>query len=194
MPGFFSRDFPIAKSLHIPGRLENIFKKPRNSSRKGRRRMARLRARNDAREARASRRIARSRRVTRRHGFMPRAQPNNNNNSNNNNGNNNNGNNNNGNYNNGNYNNNTNGSGPTTPSSAERRAGWRKRREDEWQASQRERVKAEKRHSELAALRKFRMMLDSSMTKAQKLAATKEHAVNLGWKPPEWTEGWEWRE
>ena len=176
----------------------------RRKSKKTRNRMARLHARNDARNARASRRNARSRRVTRRHGFMPRAQPNNNNNSNNNNGNNNNGNNNNGNnnngnnnnanYNNGNYNNNTNGSGPTTPSSAERRAGWRKRREDEWQASQRERVKAEKRQSELASLRKFRMMLDSSMTKAQKLAATKEHAVKLGWKPPEWTVGWEWRE
>jgi len=171
----------------------------RRQPKKTRNRLARIRARNNARTARASRRNARSRRVTRRHGFMPRAQPNNNNNSNNNNGNNNNGNNNNGNnnngnYNNGNYNNNNNSSGPTTPSSAERRAGWRKRREDEWQASQRERVKAEKRHSELAALRKFRMMLDSSMTKAQKLAATKEHAVNLGWKPPEWTEGWEWRE
>ena len=170
----------------------------RRKSKKTRNRMARLHARNDARNARASRRNARSRRVTRRHGFMPRAQPNNNNNNNNNgnnnNGNNNNGNNNNANYNNGNYNNNTNGSGPTTPSSAERRAGWRKRREDEWQASQRERVKAEKRQSELASLRKFRMMLDSSMTKAQKLAATKEHAVKLGWKPPEWTEGWEWRE
>jgi hypothetical protein len=85
MPGFFSRDFPIAKTLHMPERLENIFKKPRNSSKKGRRRMAKIRARNDAREARASRRIARSSRVTRRHGFMPRAQPNNNNGNNNNN-------------------------------------------------------------------------------------------------------------
>ena len=154
----------------------------RRKSKKTRNRVERLRARNDARNARASRRNARSRRVTRRHGFMPRAQPNNNNN------------NNNANYNNANYNNNTNGSGPTTPSSAERRAGWNKRREDEWQASQRERVKKEKRQSELAALSKFRKRLDSSMTPAETLAATKEHAVKLGWKPPEWTEGWEWRE
>ena len=164
----------------------------RRKSKKTRNRMARLHARNDARNARASRRNARSRRVTRRHGFMPRAQPNNNNN--NNNANYNNANYNNANYNNANYNNNTNGSGPTTPSSAERRAGWNKRREDEWQASQRERVKKEKRQSELAALSKFRKRLDSSMTPAETLAATKEHAVKLGWKPPEWTEGWEWRE